>query len=1680
MTSGRRWPVLPLMLVTLMLTGLAPLPDSPSGVEVDTVVQGVTPLGQATSVNIGSWPNGASERVEISVQDGHAIQSMDVTIEPGVLPQSTALVWDSPQEFRSNTIYDGMNVNDTALAVLPQGWTYDFEGTNSWTLGSNWFLGKDTTSSRPTTSTVPSGNYTLYSHDGDYGYMTSTFWATSPVMNCASCSGNWNLEYMKQLGVESSTWDHAYASVKNTQGNWVNVWSNSGTINDGTFSKQTIDISTYVANNANFQVRFGIGTADSSVHYSGWNIDDVSVLPAASGISSGEGNWTSEPFGPERMGRGELTSYGLLHMDATVTGDALFEWQLLDAVTMQPVQGFERMTSTHIDLGMVNQHDHPLVRLKLHMRLGSTGGEVTVRSISHNGHLSHTFESDPTASGWDIQSGGHANGAISSNGLVFSDTYRMRGGFSMIETQMAVTGTASMHVSVDGGLDWIPLDMNGRLNLSAPAHMAQFRMSAVSSSSYSWSNFEVELVRNAPTQSVAIDVGLDGVNEWSIVDSGIQTLGLQTRLSDGSSWQLLSTTPSSTGVVEFLLPTSGVDDLTFSVASPNTPLSNPFMAMAVNGQDILNRGLPTLGDMQVLTLSSTELQSLNNALTSTTANTGGDLPMATVQVRIGSSLASADLLIGGVFSPFDPQLTIGLTGIHPVVVSLNDALTDTIAVGGLRTVSLPIRMSTTGAVQVTIDNMVDAASVRPVTQTLENATDTLVPSNDWIEVSSTFDFSSLGVTNALTHSSQSGWDVMLMLSGEERAASITCSMASLPLSGSGLAGCTSTGLGLLWNGETDEGHLQVVGSGLFLEVQHRFQFPDGWDDEPAVQLSVTLVSNSGPMLPLTTTLGLGSTLGVENDLVVDSWSVLHANGVRTSQEYPYLTSGSLVNIEVVLGFENASEGTPRSGQALVRLLVDGNEYASTSIYDNGVILFPYNIPTGRTSLDLAVEVLPLRGQNVQYAVEDELTFLFDNTVPSLVGMDVERFDNRDASPVTTLDFSIADRPHLPVHAYVHLWRSWLDDSNLDGLMDEDEVLTLPLIHPADMNDVVGSYSLVLDTSEVQSSDHFIGWLEVADSAGHIMPLSGDFGEPLFHVQINTNGAPSLGATPMVWENGTLPWLHPGETHTISIPVWEQNGIYDLAEIELALASNTPSPSLITWNQSLGTCTSSNVYLTVNSCGLRALDSADLFSRNGYFDASFSFEWGYDPDVSLIRTPHIGLLDQSGQSNQYLLTDLSWRFSGEVVVDADSVQTIVSGEGLNDAGYWVQPRTAVDIAGDLVWSRTQRLVMTPLSLTFEAGMQETTVGTTNGTFRVPMLSPLLEDTYGLTVELFDEPLGAVYRGDGSPLVWLIVDQEAPRVVDVDSPMSSTLLTEDLWTDLVFELRLFEEAQLDVESLRLHWSLNQAGLGLNSYMYDNGSLPLSIVGERTSGRSIPVRASFDLNEKMLPAFRTERVELRIWVSGQDRAGYDIDAVFNDVDAPLRVWALEQRIPSYVLSEVELRTSSSFRQGDAVTVGMTISNEGLADGEANIVLELVETTGARTRLDARVMSVQSGENSLYQYVWIPDRSGTMWLEVSVIGGPNSQSPTVLVDEPRSSGVLGSVSSINGSLLAIFGFLVVGLVTFIAVGMRRKGEPTVPKQPPSLAKASSANMRPTSAPVGPYDSTQTPDVSPGENPYN
>ena len=876
----------------------------------------------------------------------------------------------------------------------------------------------------------------------------------------------------------------------------------------------------------------------------------------------------------------------------------------------------------------------------------------------------------------------------------------------------------------------------------------------------------------------------------------------------------------------------------------------------------------------------------------------------------------------------------------------------------------------------------------------------------------------------------------------------------------------------------------MLGSGSFLQVDHRFKFTEQWDDEESLSVSVNLISPSGPMLPVSMNFGLGSSHGVENDVAVKNWAIVNQNLVHSMLSAPYLNPGDDVIVEIELGFENVPfSSSPRSGSTLVRFLVDGSEVQSSSIITNGLVTFPWTVPVNKENVTLSIDVSPLSGQSVVYDVPNSVVFEFDTVDPELIGVSVSEFDHIDARPMTSIEFVVADRPILPVHAKAHLWRSWIDDVNLDGAMQTEEVLVQPLLLPEDLSLVQGTYSLELDTSSAFSGSFFSGWLEVADPAGNMMLGSGTFETPLFNVQVNNDGSPQLGTAPASWNIGDSMWIHPGESNMLHLPLWDLNGISDISYIELNLAGNQNEPVLLKWEATTEQCTSLHIYLDIESCAFLPTETNNLFSSEGTLEVNFSLEWGFDPDVSLSREPSVFVKDFRGQSNTLSVPELNWKFSGEMQVDPQTLSYSIQGEPVDTLGTWVQPREEIDVSGELSWYRSSRSIIQPLDLQISLGSTDAQFESLNGSFFGTITAPLSSGSFGIFTSFYNPPNGAIDRTPTTPPAWFIVDDQAPVIVGIPSPANAIVISESTWPSLHLEVLISEEDRLNEDTLLIHWAVHPEGIGLSSPSVINGSQPLSLIGGRAFGDGIPCATDLDLDDLLTSSMRNDALELRIWVTGQDMAGHAINPIFNDIDAPLAVWVLEQRIAEYTFSTPEMKPSDNVAAGDIVRLGVSITNSGLAAGDAQIFVELVESNGARTRIDARGIEIEAGSTYVYTKDWIPDRAGTMWIEFQIINGPLAQTETVYVDEQRSEGLLSGISSINPVLLIIIFLLTVSLFGLLIFGLKSpEPRPSNLNQKQSvensLSVTAGAENKPPQQMLGPYGAPEQA-ASPGENPY-
>jgi hypothetical protein len=207
----------------------------------------------------------------------------------------------------------GLNVAYENLLNSSPGWTV--EGT--------WAFGHPTGGSGSHGGPDPTNGYTgtnVYGYNLSGGYTNSMPERnlTSTTINCTGLVGI-KLSFYRWLGVEQSTWDHAYVRISNNGGStWNTIWQNPDTtIDDGAWVRQEFDISAYANNQANVKLRWTLGTTDTAWTYCGWNIDDVRLTTLV----------CTAPYTP-----GDLNCDGIIDFDdinpfvLAISGQATYEY----------------------------------------------------------------------------------------------------------------------------------------------------------------------------------------------------------------------------------------------------------------------------------------------------------------------------------------------------------------------------------------------------------------------------------------------------------------------------------------------------------------------------------------------------------------------------------------------------------------------------------------------------------------------------------------------------------------------------------------------------------------------------------------------------------------------------------------------------------------------------------------------------------------------------------------------------------------------------------------------------------------------------------------------------------------------------------------------------------------------------------------------------------------------------------------------------------------------------------------------------------------------------------------------------------------------------------------------------------------------------------------------------------
>ncbi|MCD6162798.1 MAG: carboxypeptidase regulatory-like domain-containing protein [candidate division Zixibacteria bacterium] len=231
----------------------------------------------------------ANSQPWVTITNGSGYLDVEATADVAVSLNANAESLDDGSytdiiEFINTTDSVGNTQRSVKLNVGLPGIVYEWNlDTNpGWTTEGQWAYGQPTGGGGSYGSPDPTSGYTGdnvygYNLNGDYPNSMAETHLTSTSIDCSGL-GNVTLKFRRWLGVETSSYDHAYVRVSNDGTNWTTVWSNPGDIADYAWVVQEFDISSIADNQPVVYLRWTMGETDGSVVYCGWNIDDIQLI----------------------------------------------------------------------------------------------------------------------------------------------------------------------------------------------------------------------------------------------------------------------------------------------------------------------------------------------------------------------------------------------------------------------------------------------------------------------------------------------------------------------------------------------------------------------------------------------------------------------------------------------------------------------------------------------------------------------------------------------------------------------------------------------------------------------------------------------------------------------------------------------------------------------------------------------------------------------------------------------------------------------------------------------------------------------------------------------------------------------------------------------------------------------------------------------------------------------------------------------------------------------------------------------------------------------------------------------------------------------------------------------------------------------------------------------------------
>ena len=128
-----------------------------------------------------------------------------------------------------------------------------------------------------------------------------------------------------------------------------------------------------------------------------------------------------------------------------------------------------------------------------------------------------------------------------------------------------------------------------------------------------------------------------------------------------------------------------------------------------------------------------------------------------------------------------------------------------------------------------------------------------------------------------------------------------------------------------------------------------------------------------------------------------------------------------------------------------------------------------------------------------------------------------------------------------------------------------------------------------------------------------------------------------------------------------------------------------------------------------------------------------------------------------------------------------------------------------------------------------------------------------------------------------------------------------------------------------------------------------------------------------------------------------------------------------------------------------------------------------------------VKSGDTGDFEHRWVPDKSGSMWIEFVIVGsGITAQTSTFYADNGQSDGFFEGIAELNPVLLIVISILAISLIGLLIFGLRTPNNPNLRQMPQNKNYRRATRQMPQQPQQQQqYYANQQSILSPGDDPY-